>query len=429
MGNKKITIAVIGVLVAVALLGVLIVYGIVAGGKKNSPQNVTATLSMWGLDDGNNYSDIFAAFKKAYPNVTIAYRGFTDGEIYESALVNALAAGQGPDIFEVQNSDARNEADKIFPLPASVYSAAQVSADFPDTVAHDFVYHNLVYALPLSIDTLALIYNQDLFNAGGVALPPTTWSGVQSVVPQLTKYASGTVAQSAIALGTAGNIPNAKDIVSALWYQKGVSVTDGAYTRGAFATQDAADALNFYLQFARPSSQAYTWDASLPNARDMFAAGRLAMLIDDDEGMHIIAEKAPFIHMGVAELPQLASSTVKATYARYWGWTVARQSKQPQLAWAFVRGMATNPAYAEGYMLKSKQPPALRTLIAKYAGSGSLGVFARQALVGEAWQDPDSTQTDGIFVTMIQNAGTAPSTLPVLQDAAAQLTNLMTPRF
>ena len=36
------------------------------------------------------------------------------------------------------------------------------------------------HALPLSIDTLAMIYNKDLFNTAGIATVPATWEGLQA---------------------------------------------------------------------------------------------------------------------------------------------------------------------------------------------------------------------------------------------------------
>ncbi len=428
MKNKKTTAIIIATLAAVGLLGALLVYGFVAGGKRNDPHNVKATLSMWGLDKGSNYSDIIAAFREEYPNVTITYRAFTDPDVYDKTLIDALAAGKGPDIFGVSNGDARRKRDKIFPLPPSAYTVAQLRADFPDTVVRDFSYSGSVYALPLYVDTLALIYNRELLNEAGIAFPPETWETVQEIAPALTKYDGDAIAQSAIALGGAANIPNAKDIVSALWYQNGVSVVDEGYTKAVFGTESAVSPFDFYLQFAHPSSAVYAWNETLPAARDLFAAGKLAMLVDYDEGKDLVAARAPFVDLDVAELPQL-DGAAKATYARYWGWTVARQSGYPNLAWEFIRTMATNRSYAENYLSRSGRPPALRVLIAKYAGDGERGVFARQALIGRAWQDPDGNQTTGIFADMIQSGKTAQSLLTVLRDGAAKVTNLMTARF
>jgi len=64
----------------------------------------------------------------------------------------------------IRNNDLPRKFNKIFPLPTTKYSVNQLKIDFPETVKRDFAPYDKIYALPVSVDTLALIYNEDLFN-------------------------------------------------------------------------------------------------------------------------------------------------------------------------------------------------------------------------------------------------------------------------
>ena len=64
--------------------------------------------------------------------------------------------------------------------------------------------------------------------------------------------------------------------------------------------------------------------------------------------------------------------------------------------------MTTDEITAENYLIVSKRPPALRTLIQKYADDPNIGVFAKQALTAKSWLKPDPEKVKAIFSQMIQ---------------------------
>src|SRR4030042_6909816 len=74
-------------------------------------------LEIWGVfDDGGAYNQAFQAYREINPFVKEAkYRKF-DINDYKKDLINALAAGTGPDIFFIQNSWLPEFIDKVAPL-------------------------------------------------------------------------------------------------------------------------------------------------------------------------------------------------------------------------------------------------------------------------------------------------------------------------
>jgi len=155
---------IIGVLILAVF--VLIIF-LIFGGFSPGPKRVQ--LEFWGTyDDPYIFSDIIRDFKKIYPNISIRYRSIPF-ESYEKTVIDALAAGQGPDIWMIHSTWLPKHKDKLRPLPKDLdYSLADFKNDFVDVAEKDLVDDGKIYAVPLYIDTLALYYNKDLFNSAGI---------------------------------------------------------------------------------------------------------------------------------------------------------------------------------------------------------------------------------------------------------------------
>lgn len=63
------------------------------------------SLEVWGaFDDSEVYDTLFQQYRGLNPHVAeIRYRKFAE-ETYKKELLNALAAGNGPDVFMIRNS-------------------------------------------------------------------------------------------------------------------------------------------------------------------------------------------------------------------------------------------------------------------------------------------------------------------------------------
>lgn len=424
----KTRLFIIGVIVAIFFIVVLFLYGFIFGRESQSPFAVEATLSFWGVeDDGSAYANAISSFKNTYPNVSITYRSFINVVEYERALLDALAAGRGPDIFVLRNNDLFRKIDKIAPLPADKYTLLDLQRDFPEVVARNFVQSNSIYALPASIDTLALIFNRDLFNEAAVVFAPKTWDELKELVPELTKRDDeGAIVESAVALGTADNNRRAKDILSLLMLQSGVSMVADNYSGATFATQGGTDALRLYMEFSNPSLDTYTWDSSMPDAFEAFAGERVAMVLGYARDVKGIKNQNPFINLEIAPVPNLSSAERRIAFANFLGYTVSRQSRYQGIAWDFVLHLTTNQSVARSYLAATSKPPALRSLISQYINDPNLNVFARQALTANSWQEPDPERVDEIFKDAInavlnKNLGVSEA----LTDAQKKISGLM----
>lgn len=430
MNRNKVLI--FGVVGGILLIVLIFVIGFVIKGASDgdSVYETRATLDFWGVGDRTSaYQTALNRFSELYPNVAISYRMFDNVEDYESALLNALAAGEGPDIFVIMNNDLPRKANKIFPLPSSKYSVGSLRADFPEIVEDDFVSGGNIYALPASIDTLALIYNRDLFNEAAVVFPPSTWKEFQGTVPKLTEFGDEGIIRSGAAIGTAGNIKNSTDIISLLMIQSGVRMVNDNYTGATFNSPDGREALEFYLKFSDENSASYSWNEGFSEAVESFSREKTAILLGYSEDLKEVKERNPLVNVETAEIPRVEGGS-KMSLARYFGYTVSRQTSYPSIAWDFIRVVTADLASVRSYLELTDRPPALRYLIEEYKNDPMFGVFSRQALVAEDWKQPDPEKVDGIFDNMIEAVKEGRKEVPrALSDAQSEVSALMKRSF
>ncbi len=384
-------------------------------------------LKVWGTEDAG----AFAPIADGYPYATVSYTQI-DPSNYHDELLAALAAGTGPDVFEIKNRELPRWLSVITPLPAAYaqsFGPLQLANAFPDVVAQDFVSGGQIYGLPLSIDTLVMVYNKDLFNSAGIAIPPATWDEFDSDIAQLRKVnSSGQITEAAAAIGgSTASIPNAPDLVALLMLQNGTQMTDSANTSAQFASDGSTGqaAFNFYLQFANAASPYYTWNDAMGDAFASFVAGKTAIVFAYQSDLAAIRAKAPFLAIGIAAMPQPTGASIAVNYPNYDGF-VAAKAGQTAAAWNFILYLTTSDAVEKMYVTATGKPPALRAEIANDMNDPNLSVFAAQALTAKSWYEADDTQIDGIMNAAIQNVldGNEDST-KALSEAQAAVSALM----
>lgn len=422
------------------------------------------SLTYWRVYDGPDaFDEIIAKYKQLHPFVSINYRKLRYNE-YEKELLDAMAEDRGPDIFSIQNTWVRGYQNKIKPMPDTItmaypiekgtikkeiipelrtnksLSLKEIKNNFVDVVYGDVVVaakdqktgetKNLVYGLPLSVDTLALFFNKDLMNNAGIAEAPGYWNkDFQQYVKKLTKQdATGTIAQAGIAFGGSANIERSTDALSVLMMQNGseMMLDDGKIVfnqmPSAFQGQEynpGLEALRFYADFANPAKEVYCWNAKLDNSLKMFTEGKLAFMLGYSYHLAAIKAEAPKLNFGVAKLPQIEGN-VPVNFANYWVETVSAKSKNPNEAWDFVQ-FAAKAEQAKLYLDKTKRPTALRSLIEAQLNDADVNIFTEQVLTAKSWyKGADALAAESIINEMIDTTVGGQGEIEEIINLAAQ---------
>lgn len=426
--------------VSAVLASVLLTTGAGCFGGSSTPSaSGKVTLEVWGVfDEDDAWKEIIDGYTATHPNVTVEYTKLRFEE-YKDELIRAIAEGTGPDVFAVHNDWLGEFATLLEPMPEAVtvahvetqgtirketvlvttsestMSMKTLKADFIPAVVDDVVMPfqededtdpvDMIYALPMGVDTLGLFYNQDMLNAAGIPQPPATWTYFQEAVKLMTKLdTTGSVVQAGVGLGTSENVERAADILSVLMMQNGADMVDD---RGRVAFNDipagtprdvnpGLDAVRFYTDFANPTKEVYTWNESQSSSLEAFVNGKAAMFLGYSYHLPIIRTLAPKLNVGVAALPQIsiADDVQQVNFANYWAEGVSRDSEHTDYAWSFIL-YATDADNVSSYLAEAGKPTALRDLIAGQLEDEDIGVFAEELLTAQTWYrgtDVDATE-------------------------------------
>lgn len=430
-------IKIIAIILAVILVLSLVLYY----GYRKVGGDPKVTLTMWGVfDDKDAIDALVKEFRNNKPNVTVNYVKISDDtKSYEKQLIDALAAGSGPDIFMIQNTWLPKHQSKIAPLDSKRqtllnFPYVTFRDSFPKVVSDDFVRDTTIYASPLYLDTLAMFYNRDFFDRKGIAVVPSTWAEFDRIVPLLREINPSTneIFKAAAAIGGSdASINRATDLLALLMMQRGTEFTDSDGKYAKFAGGSGSDnyglqGLKYYTNFANSNSSFYTWNERFHYSIDSFAEGNTAIMFNYAYQIPVVKDKNAFLDFRIAPIPQQAGATQPINYANYLGLTVSKQSKNPNVAWDFITFATTNKASAGAYANITNKPPALLTLIDANLNNKDFGVFAKQALTARSWRQIDNSAIELIFSDMISSVVRGELTAEVaLKKAEDMVTQLM----
>ncbi len=445
-------------------------------GCKEKPIQYSTNLEIWGMfDDSHEYANIFKSYKETHPYVTgINYRKISGEENYKRELLNYLAEGRGPDIFMIHNTWLPEFKNKIAPVPYGLISEIEFKDNFVDVVADDFYVDGDIYGVPLSVDSLALYYNKDIFNAAGIIDPPKTWAEIDDITQRLTSIDQyGNIDQSAIALGTYENINRSTDILSLMMMQlgsemsnreAGMATFDEPVSINGVVRSPAKDALEYYTAFAQGDQPIYTWNADMDYSIDDFYEGDTAMMLNYAYNYDLIEAKNAKLNFGVSEVPQFSLNQIggQVNYANYWVFVVAK-NKEGQItkeglnitkdmriseSWQFLKALTFPTAeqpmtfynvvndqpfslifendLSEMYLNVKNKPAARKDLIKMQQTDIKLRPFVLGNLIAHSWYQVDSKDVEKHLGEMIESVQLGRSSVSdAIELAANRITQLM----
>ncbi len=289
--------------------------------------NKKVELVYWGLwEDESVMAPLIADYEQEHKNVKIEYSQ-QEPQSYREKLVARIGEGRGPDIFRFHNTWLPSIAQSVAPLPQDLMTSEKFEKTFLRSVSQDLKIDDKYYGLPLEIDGLVLLYNEDLFKAAGLNGPPKTWNDVVTMAGNLlVADAEGNIVTSGIAMGTANNIEHFAEIFGTLLLQNGGSLNN-------LGSNEAVEALRFYRSFAEPPTA--LWDESMPNNLNAFITGKVGMIFVPTWQILTIKAANPDLKIKTATMPVLPGSALNSI-SSYWVEGVSRASKKQNEAWKFL---------------------------------------------------------------------------------------------
>jgi ABC-type glycerol-3-phosphate transport system substrate-binding protein len=414
MDSKKsnfqtILFVVLGVGLAIALM--------IFGGVIKTPQRgasiqiqASGSVSMWGPFVSTTISERINTFNNENENIQLSYVG-KNIQNYDIELLEAFASGNAPDIIILPHNLISRYRDKVIILNEITLPERNFK-DLYSQGAEIFRTPEGTVGLPLGVDPLVMYYNRDLLDSGGVVQPPQFWNeDFLTFVQAVTQVDSDglDVNVAATALGETSNIKHSTEILSALFMQLGNPITffnqsslpeSSIKDASTVSNAPGSTALEYFTQFVDSSDDLYSWNKALPEARDAFAAEKLAVYFGFASELLDIQRKNPNLNFDVAPLPQIKELNKKLTYGNFYALAIPKTSINASSALS-VAGALTTGAYNVDLLGAFSLQPVRRDLLAVNPPNPYQKIFYNSALIARGWYNPNPVTVDTLFESMV----------------------------
>lgn len=295
------------------------------------------TISNWGdPNDKAVYEAVRKRFQGKFPNVDVTdnFTPITTWSEYVNKLLSQVAAGNAPDVINIAIEGVRLGHSKRLFSPLDNYiqkdpEGVALVGDVAPELLKSLTVEGKQYLLPSNWNTMLIYYNTKMFEAAGIDRPSDDWTWDQflQIAQKLTTGSGGSKVFGFV-------LPYFNFGLTPWWYSNGTSELNADWTASNLADPKMAEPAAFVRDLVTKHQV-----APQPKGADpyqLFPAGKAAMT----GAGHWVT--GPFKAAGFEEYDVLPwpQKTTKATVFGTAGYGIHPQSKNPDLAWEYIKELA-----------------------------------------------------------------------------------------
>lgn len=416
----------------IVLLTVLIASMLLSAcGSKATQGPVTISFMAWGApEELAVWQQIVDDFQAANPNIKVNVE-VSDWDSYWTKLKTLLAANTPPDVFAMDAPLYLDYQSRGVLLNIQSYidkSSGLLDGFYPVTL-EAYKLPDGYYGLPRDFQTIVLFYNKDMFDAAGAAYPSADWTydDLRAAAKSLTvdKNGDGTIEQ----YGFDAGLWDMENFWSEAIWSWGGEVINPDYTKTLIGEPIARQAWQFAYDLMWTDQSMADPNTSGQYGTDLFQAGIAAMT---PMGHWAVPGYATVnFKWDVAPMP-IGPTGGRATSVNSAGFVVAKDTKNPDAAWEFIKyclsqtgqtrltelglaipvleSVANSPVFLEQSMVNINQQVFLDSL-----------AFARMKPVFKGYDEWASTIGDGMAPIWLGEADLNTTMDSVVPEADAVL--------
>ena len=317
----------------------------------DSNEGATITLTVWNEPKEDKEMDMYYQCELA-TGINVDVTVIPESE-YSAKLNQIVASKSDADIMVIWECDIANfvQAGGILPMDDYIAGSNIDNNDFIDAVAKLSEGLGGTYGLPWCAATEVMYYNQDMFDAAGIAYPTNDWSyeDYMDAAAALTQYKEdGTTAVYGCTL------PNRQT-----WWAGVGGAGDQIYdpATGQFVIGDGA--VSFVQDCANMVSAGVMPEPSSDTA-DLFSSGMAAMSWQGSWMIGVYGGDLAF-NWDIATIP---TNEIKYNTLHTGFYTISSTCENPDAAWEVIEWLMGEKGQAIN-SLSSGNPSALKTIAAK----------------------------------------------------------------
>ncbi|MGE3447822.1 MAG: extracellular solute-binding protein, partial [Microbacteriaceae bacterium] len=313
-----------------------------------APAHLEGTVSLWHFfsdREADVIQSVVDDFEAANPDVTVEVHSGQDDE----KLQKAISAGNNVDVGISYSTDivgAFCSSGAFRDLGPYIERDGVDIGQFSETTASYTQFEGTRCALPVLADAYGLYVNDDLLAQAGYDHAPQTMEELEEMALAMTTYnADGSIDVLGFnpLMGYYENTPtNWAMTVGATWLKAdGTSniSSDPGWAEILDWQKDFVDAIGYDKLQAYSAGMGQEFSAD-----NAFQTGKLAMNFDGEYRTAFIADQAPDLNYSTVPIPTLAdhSDSYGGGYVTGNIGGIAKNSKNPELAWALLEYLTTD---------------------------------------------------------------------------------------
>jgi len=292
------------------------------------------TFAFWDANQQDGMQALVDAFTAKNPGVKISLSVTPWNQYWQ--VLGAAAEGGMPDVFWMHSNNFVDFAKKDLLMDCTgLYDKSM----FPEGISQVFQWEGKQLGVPKDFDTIALVYNKDLFDAAGVKYPDDTWNW-DSLVDAAKKLTKGDV------YGFGANAGEDQSGYLLPIYQAGGYTVKFGEKKSGYTDPKSIEGMQFWVDLQKKYKVSPTQEQfSEMTQHDYFKSGKLAMTFLGSWEIkgYIDAMKTLGQRFDVAVMP-MGPTGIRATI--YNGLTYAgyKGTKQPEIVKSFLTFLGTKEA-------------------------------------------------------------------------------------
>jgi ABC-type glycerol-3-phosphate transport system substrate-binding protein len=303
-------------------------------GAAAQPETVTLTAlyPSWGPLADEYFTKLNDEYEQA-TGVHVEYSTLPFEKLMDKELTLVAAQSADVDIFGTHYAQIGRFGEALAPLNDLAARDGVVSTDYVEGSFSAFTVNGNLLAIPYTFDLRALYYRTDLFEAAGIAAPPTTWAELVETAkainapPDLYGY-----------LIVGKGDPALREFSDLLWENGGDFLENGLEpSKPAWNSPEGVEALTWWYdlinthEIVPPGVPGYGWE----ELSQLWTAGQAGMSKQWGPGASLDPDQSKIVDL-FSIAPLVGNKTNKTTAVCH-GRAINLYSENKDAAWEFIK--------------------------------------------------------------------------------------------
>jgi multiple sugar transport system substrate-binding protein len=311
----------------------------------NNDKKVTLSMMYWDQVQKPVIDKMIDDFEKDNPNIKVDATIVPWAQYWEK-LQTTTVGNNAPDVFWMNIPNFPKYADNGSLLELQKYierDGVDVS-NYPKDLIEGYSYNGKVCAIPEQYDTIALVYNKEMFDKAGVEYPDDTWTWdtLRENARKLTiKGDDGKIIQYGFASLNANQSGYYNFMV-----MNGGGIISEDHKTSLFDKPESIEAIQFLLDLIYKDGVSPTGQQMIDTTgEDLFNSGKVAMTTIGSWYVPIVYESLGD-KADIAPLPMSPNTNERKTIIHGLSWAGYAKTKYPEETWKLINHLISKDSMA-----------------------------------------------------------------------------------